>query len=59
MTAGLPVEAIGIFLGVDAIADRFRTPAKVTGDLAVAAILARYMRAQPQDSAALGHAAPG
>jgi Na+/H+-dicarboxylate symporter len=42
LTAGLPVEAIGLLLAVDAIADRFRAPANVTGDLAVATILARY-----------------
>lgn len=38
---GLPVQAIGMLLAVDAIPDMFRTPANVTADLAVAAILAR------------------
>jgi len=59
LTAGLPAEAIGIFLAVDAIADRFRAPANVTGDLAVATVLARYMRAPPQPLDALGQTAPG
>ncbi|MGV3520536.1 MAG: dicarboxylate/amino acid:cation symporter [Luteitalea sp.] len=38
---GLPVQAIGMLLAVDAIPDMFRTPANVTADLAVTAILAR------------------
>ena len=49
VTAGLPVEAIGLFLAVDAIADRFRAPANVTADLAVATILARHVRPQERN----------
>jgi proton glutamate symport protein len=36
MDAGLPVEGIGILLGVDTIPDMFRTTANVTGHLAAA-----------------------
>jgi proton glutamate symport protein len=36
MSAGLPVEGIGILLGADTIPDMFRTTANVTGHLAVA-----------------------
>jgi len=39
--AGLPVEGIGILLGVDTIPDMFRTTANVTGQLAAATIVAR------------------
>ncbi len=38
---GLPVEGIGILLGVDTISDMFRTMANVTGWLAVGTILGR------------------
>ena len=38
---GLPVEGIGILLGVDTIPDMFRTTANVTGQLAAAAIVGR------------------
>jgi Na+/H+-dicarboxylate symporter len=38
---GLPVEGIGILLGVDTIPDMFRTTANVTGQLAAASIVAR------------------
>ncbi len=40
-SAGLPVEGIGILLGVDTIPDMFRTAANVTGQLAAATIVAR------------------
>jgi proton glutamate symport protein len=36
---GLPVEGIGILLGVDTIPDMFRTTTNVTGDMTAAAIL--------------------
>ena len=36
---GLPVQGIGILLGVDTIPDMFRTTTNVTGDMAAAAIL--------------------
>jgi Na+/H+-dicarboxylate symporter len=38
---GLPVEGLGILLGVDTIPDMFRTTANVTGQLAAASIVAR------------------
>ena len=37
---GLPIESIAILLAVDVIPDAFRTPANVTADMAVAAIVA-------------------
>ena len=40
LAAGIPVEGIGILLGVDTIPDMFRTTTNVTGDLAVATVLA-------------------
>ncbi len=39
MAAGLPVEGIGIILGVDTIPDMFRTTANVTGDMTAAVVL--------------------
>jgi Na+/H+-dicarboxylate symporter len=39
-SVGLPIEGIGILLGVDTIPDMFRTTANVTGQLAVATIVA-------------------
>lgn len=39
MGAGLPLEGIGILLGVDTIPDMFRTTANVTGDMAAATAL--------------------
>jgi proton glutamate symport protein len=38
---GLPVEGIGILIAVDALPDLFATVLNVTGDLAVAALVAR------------------
>jgi proton glutamate symport protein len=40
-SVGLPVEGIGILLGVDTISDMFRTTANVTGWLAVGSIVGR------------------
>lgn len=51
---GLPLQAIGMLLAVDAIPDMFRTPVNVTADLAVAAILGR----RDAVSAAPVHTAP-
>ncbi|MDB4873647.1 MAG: sodium:dicarboxylate symporter [Gemmatimonadetes bacterium] len=48
---GLPVEGIGILLGVDTIPDLFRTTANVTGQLAAATIVARGSRASQVASA--------
>jgi Na+/H+-dicarboxylate symporter len=44
MSAGLPVDGIGLLLGVDTIPDMFRTATNVTGDMAGASILARFER---------------
>ena len=41
LAAGLPVEGVGILLGVDTIPDMFRTTTNVTGHMAAAAILSR------------------
>jgi proton glutamate symport protein len=40
-SVGLPIEGIGILLGVDTIPDMFRTTANVTGQLAAATIVSR------------------
>lgn len=42
--ANVPVEGIGVLLGVDTIPDMFRTTANVTGWLGGSAILARWCR---------------
>lgn len=41
LAAGLPVEGVGILLGVDTIPDMFRTTTNVTGHMAAAAIVSR------------------
>ena len=41
LAAGVPVAAIGLLIAIDTIPDMFRTTTNVTGDMAVAAILAR------------------
>jgi Na+/H+-dicarboxylate symporter len=50
-SVGLPIEGLGILLGVDTIPDIFRTTANVTGQLAAATIVARG--AEPAREAAL------
>lgn len=40
LAAGLPPEGIGVLLAIDTIPDMFRTTTNVTGDMAVATILA-------------------
>jgi len=40
-SVGLPLEGVGILLGVDTIPDMFRTAANVTGQLSAATIVAR------------------
>ncbi len=45
MSAGLPVEGIGILLGVDTIPDMFRTAANVTGDMAIGVAIGGRRRA--------------
>jgi Na+/H+-dicarboxylate symporter len=54
MAANVPVEGIGILLGVDTIPDMFRTATNVTGDMAVATALGGKERRQapPADLAA-------
>jgi proton glutamate symport protein len=44
-SVGIPIEGLGILLGVDTIPDLFRTTANVTGQLAAAVIVARGRRA--------------
>ncbi|HEX2093343.1 MAG TPA: dicarboxylate/amino acid:cation symporter [Longimicrobiaceae bacterium] len=44
---GLPVEGIGLLIAVDMIPDLFITPANVTGDMAVAAVLGVQSAASP------------
>lgn len=48
---GLPVEGVGILLGVDTIPDMFRTTANVTGQLAAATIVGRAERARDAQAA--------
>ena len=44
LAAGLPVEGLGILLGVDTIPDMFRTTTNVTGTMSAATILAERKR---------------
>jgi proton glutamate symport protein len=44
--AGIPIEGIGILLGVDTIPDMFRTTTNVTGHLSASVILARGERGE-------------
>jgi len=50
MAAGLPIEGVGILLGVDTIPDMFRTTANVTGDMAAAVVLGARESHAPTDS---------
>ena len=52
LAANLPVEGIGILLGVDTLPDMFRTTTNVTGDMAVASLLTRSeaTAARPMDA---------
>lgn len=45
LAAGIPVEGIGILLGIDTIPDMFRTTTNVTGHMAAAAMVSRADRA--------------
>jgi len=44
---GLPIQGLGILLGVDTIPDMFRTTANVTGQLAAAVIVGRRSTREP------------
>jgi Na+/H+-dicarboxylate symporter len=44
LAIGLPVEGIGILMAVDALPDLFSTVLNVSGDLAAAALVARYTK---------------
>ncbi|MFI5311158.1 MAG: dicarboxylate/amino acid:cation symporter [Gemmatimonadales bacterium] len=46
LAAGVPVEGVGLLLGVDTIPDMFRTTTNVTGDMAAAVILSRHDTAE-------------
>lgn len=50
-SVGLPIEGIGILLGVDTIPDMFRTTANVTGQLTAATVVARGVGAREQAAA--------
>lgn len=50
-SVGVPAEGIGIILGVDRILDMCRTVLNVTGDLAVAACVARTDRSEGEEAA--------
>ncbi len=49
--AGVPVEGIGVLMGVDTIPDMFRTMANVTGWMTVGTILGRTDAPSPLPSA--------
>jgi Na+/H+-dicarboxylate symporter len=53
LSVGLPVEAVGLLLGVDTIPDMFRTTANVTADMSAATVLARHEPAVSFESAPL------
>jgi dicarboxylate/amino acid:cation (Na+ or H+) symporter, DAACS family len=44
---GVPVEGIGLILGVDRFLDMCRTTLNVTGDLAAAVVVSRGERPSP------------
>lgn len=48
LAAGVPVEGMGILLGVDTIPDMFRTTTNVTADMTAAVTLSRGERAEPR-----------
>ena len=52
VSVGLPAEAIGLLIGVDAIPDMARTVTNVTGDMAVAVMLGRLEPVAASEAAA-------
>ena len=52
MAAGLPVEGIGVLLGVDTIPDMFRTATNVTGGMTVTVLLDKH-RAKKEQAAGI------
>ena len=46
LSAGLPADAVGLLIGVDTVPDMARTVTNVTGDMAAAAIVTRFNRAE-------------
>jgi Na+/H+-dicarboxylate symporter len=50
LAANLPVEGIGVLLGVDTIPDMFRTTANVTGGIGAAAIVGRTARSTVREN---------
>ena len=40
-TVGVPIEAIGLVMGIDSVIDMFRTVSNTTGDMAVTLIVAK------------------
>jgi proton glutamate symport protein len=51
LAAGIPVDAVGLLMGVDTIPDMVRTVTNVTGDMAVATVVARFS-SEAEESAA-------
>ena len=47
VAAGVPIEAVGILIGLDTIPDMFRTTTNVTGTMAVATVLGARTRVPP------------
>jgi DAACS family dicarboxylate/amino acid:cation (Na+ or H+) symporter len=45
---GIPIEGVGLILGIDRFLDMCRTTVNVTGDLALAVVVSRGERASPQ-----------
>ena len=52
-SVGLPLEGLGILLGVDTIPDSFRTTANVTGQMAVAVVVGRDANAPARSADAI------
>ncbi len=47
---GVPLEAIGIIMGVDSLLDMFRTASNTTGDMAVTVIVAKSEKLLDMDT---------